>query len=88
LTARIANKPGRPNDRPRNDPQKARTESAQRDAAFFRAREEERRQGEEKSARLRALRLAKAAADRSQAERDALLIPPKRTRGQPKPPVA
>lgn len=56
---------------PRRDPQQARTESLKRDEAFFRAREEERRLGEEKTARLRALRLAKEATDREQAIRDA-----------------
>lgn len=81
-------KTGGDSTRSRNDPQKARTESAQRDAAFFRARDEERRQGEEKTARLRALRLAKEATDRAEAARTAQSKPPKRVRSKPNEPTS
>ena len=52
-------------------------DAAQRDVKFFREREEERIAGEQKTARLRALRLAKEASDRQRAALEAAAQPAK-----------
>lgn len=50
--------------KPERRDQKLHADAAARDIKFFREREEERLAGEQKTARLRALRLAKEAQDR------------------------
>jgi len=71
--------------RPRGDQKRGGGDNSQRDADFMRIRDEERKHGEEKTARLRALRLAKEASDREQAARDALSQPAKKpARKKPK----
>ena len=54
---------------------KAHTQSAQRDAAFFKERERVKTLNDEKTARLRALRLAKEAVDKEAAAKAALENP-------------
>jgi hypothetical protein len=77
------NQEGEPMSKPGRRDQNLHADATQRDVKFFRAREEERMAAEEKTARLRGLRLAKEAVDRERAAAEAAAkaaAPPRKRR--------